>query len=78
MAEPPSYEDTISDYSTKHPNEKEDVTAVQTFSIREEVGLSRSQHVASLVSKLLPQIKERAKQGISRMTFLFLPSDQGV
>ncbi|WPH00157.1 Hypothetical protein R9X50_00298000 [Acrodontium crateriforme] len=73
MAEPPSYEEsTLADGKTIMSDEKKP----QRFSICEEVGASRSQHVAALVSKLLPQIRSRAKNGLSKSTLLLLPSDQ--
>ena len=74
MAEPPSYEESTSSFFV---DEKGDSKSLQRFSIREEVALSRSQHVAALVSKLLPQIRERAKSGLSKSTLFLMPSDQG-
>ncbi|PPJ54348.1 hypothetical protein CBER1_07108 [Cercospora berteroae] len=70
--DPPAYDEVVhesdiwdGDAKTKHH-----------ISIRDEVGASRSQHVAVLVSKLMPQIRERAKHGLSNSTLLILPSDQ--
>ncbi|KAK4498139.1 hypothetical protein PRZ48_010795 [Zasmidium cellare] len=76
MSQPPSYEDTVREYDTKDKHDDLDSKVQQRFSIRDEVGSSRSQHVAALISKLLPQIRERAKSGLSKTTLLLLPSDQ--
>ena len=80
MADPPSYEESASAYEYQQhlSDSKSDSKAPQRFSIREEVGLSRSQHVAVLVSRLLPQIRERARQGLSKSTLLLIPSNQGM
>jgi len=78
MADPPSYEDSASEYGqTFAHQDKVDSRHSQRFSIREEVGASRSQHIAALVVKLLPHIRERARHGLSKTTLLLLPSDQG-
>lgn len=77
MANPPSYEESASEYSHVPSNEKLESKDVQHFNIQEEVGASRSQHVAALVSKLLPQVRERAKSGLSKSTLLLLPFNQG-
>jgi hypothetical protein len=76
MAGPPSYEESTF-YGQSFGNEKTDSKGLKRFSIREEVGASRSQHVAALVEKVLPEIRERAKSGLSKTTLLLLPSDQG-
>lgn len=74
MDEPPPY-----DEAAKHDSKSEESREeFQHFSICEEVGISRAQHVAALVSKLIPMIRDRAKAGLSRSVFLILPSDQGM
>ena len=77
MADPPSYEESASEYGHPVGDYKADSKVLQRFSILEEVGASRAQHVAAIVSKLLPQIRDRAKRGLSKSTLLLLPSDQG-
>ena len=77
MVDPPSYEESTSESTNSFNDSKTDSKAPLRFSIREEVGASRSQHVAALVAKLLPQIRTRAKQGLSKSTLLLLPSNQG-
>ena len=76
MAEPPPYEDVSFDLNdgkdALRPNDTKN-PGPQRLSIREEVGASRSQHVATLVSKILPQIRERAESGLSKTTLLLLP-----
>lgn len=78
MSQPPSYEDIVGEHDAKREHDDFDSKMPQRFSIRDEVGSSRSQHVAALISKLLPQIRERAKSGLSKTTLLLLPSDQGL
>ncbi|KJX92875.1 hypothetical protein TI39_contig5817g00002 [Zymoseptoria brevis] len=73
--DPPAYEE-IARSSDKAEFSRWDTKNATHLSIREEVGASRSQHVAALVEKMLPQIRERAKHGLSRTTLLILPSDQ--
>lgn len=77
MADPPSYDESISQPIDKYHELDGEMKTAQRFSIREEVALSRSQHVAALVSRLLPPIRERAKSGISKTSMLLIPSDQG-
>ena len=78
MADPPSYEESASGYGNSVEfDSKPDPKGPQRFSIREEVGASRSQHVAALVSKLLPQIRDRARNGLSKSMLMLLPSNQG-
>lgn len=77
MAEPPSYEETTAGDYHSYADEKGGTKGIQHFSIRQEIGASRSQHVAALVARLLPQVRERARSGLSRSTLLLLPSDQG-
>ena len=77
MTDPPSYEESTTEYGHPVSDSKADSKVPQRFSIREEVGASREQHVAAIVSKLLPQIRDRAKHGLSKSTLLLLPSDQG-
>lgn len=76
--DPPSYEESASAYEYQQSvDTKSDPKLSQRFSIREEVGLSRAQHVAALVTKLLPQVRERARQGLAQSTLLLIPSNQG-
>ncbi|USW56015.1 hypothetical protein Slin15195_G093340 [Septoria linicola] len=70
--DPPAYEDIADEKGVLDGDAK----ATHHISICEEVGASRSQHVAVLVSKLMPQIRERAKHGLSKSKLLILPSDQ--
>ena len=49
--DPPSYSDAMGKADVKD--------SFQHMTICDEVGISRTQHVASLVSKLLPQLRER-------------------
>jgi hypothetical protein len=76
--DPPAYEEIASSSDDKEGFSRWDTKSPTHLSIREEVGASRSQHVAALVEKILPQIRERAKHGLSRTTLLIMPSDQGV
>jgi hypothetical protein len=76
MAEPPSYEESTS--GAGNPSDhKGDSKTHQQWSIREQVGLSRTHHVASIVSQIVEHIRERATQGLSKTTLVFIPSDQG-
>lgn len=79
MAAPPSYEESTMANSGPSliSDTKGQSKSPQHFSIGEEVGTSRSHHVAALVSKLLPQIRQRAKLGLSKTTLLLLPSGEG-
>ena len=77
MADPPLYEDSTSEHKYESGDLKEDAKSPQRFSIREEVELGRSQHVAALVARLLPQVRDRAKQGLAKSVLLLLPSNQG-
>lgn len=76
MAEPPSYEESTSGIR-KPLEEKSDRKISQPWSIREQVGLSRTQHIASIVSQIVDHIRERALQGLSKTTLMLIPSDQG-
>jgi hypothetical protein len=76
MAEPPSYEESTFGVG-KVTDHKGDSKTHQQWSIREQVGLSRTQHVASIVLQIVEHIKERATQGLSKTILLFIPSDQG-
>jgi len=76
MAEPPSYEDSTSGYAAS-PADKYDSKTPQAWSIREQVGLSRSQHVALIVLQIVNHIEDRALQGLSKNTLVLVPSDQG-
>ena len=78
MSEPPSYEEAASTVNQIYRDEKLESKGMKRFSIREEVVASRSQHVAALVSRILPHVRERAQSGLSRSMLLLLPSDQGV
>ncbi|KAK3643934.1 hypothetical protein LTR56_006765 [Elasticomyces elasticus] len=73
--DPPSYEESTEDQGHRK-EEHHDHKIPQRFSIREEVGTSRAQHVISVVAKLLPLVQNRARGGYSRSTLLLLPSDQ--
>lgn len=75
---PPSYDDVAETSGRRTDDWSGDSKLPQRINIRDEVGASRSQHVAALVGRLLPQVRKRAKSGISRMTFLMMPSDQGM
>lgn len=77
MAEPPSYEESTAG-PRKTTDRKGDRKTPQAWSIREQVGLSRTQHVASIVSQIVDHIRERAEQGLSKTTLILTPSDQGV
>lgn len=77
MAEPPSYEESTSG-TRKSFEQKGDRKTPQAWSIREQVGLSRTQHVASIVSQFTTHIRERAEQGLSKTTLVLIPSDQGM
>ncbi|KAK5685295.1 hypothetical protein LTS10_003373 [Elasticomyces elasticus] len=72
--DPPSYEESTEErgHQEKHHNRK----IPQRFSIREEVGAFRAQHVISVVAKLLPFVQNRARGGYSKSMLLLLPSDQ--
>ena len=75
MAEPPSYEESTSG-DRKSIERKGDGKTPQPWNIREQVGLSRSQHVASIVAQIGDHIRERALQGLSKTTMVLIPSDQ--
>lgn len=77
MADPPAYDTIVHDDDHGYLEEKSEGKNLQQLSIREEVGVSRTQHIAALVSRLLPQIRERARSGLAKSTLLLLPSDQG-
>ncbi|CAK4032159.1 Hypothetical predicted protein [Lecanosticta acicola] len=72
---PPAYEEVQRGTESK-PDWSGDSKTPQRINIRNEVGASRSQHVAALVVNLVPQVRWRAKSGLSKMTFLLMPSDQ--
>nr|POE65373.1 hypothetical protein CFP56_73018 [Quercus suber] len=79
MAEPPPYEED--DSSVNYSQSKSKASHMgppHRFSICEEVGTSRSQHVAAIVAKLEPRVRDRARAGLSKSTLLLLPSDQAV
>lgn len=76
MAQPPSYEESTSEASASLER-KGDRKSTQPWSIREQVGLSRNQHVASIVAQVVDHIRERALQGLSKTTMILIPSDQG-
>lgn len=81
MASPPSYEESAVLYQ-QEPGDSKGSPQTESkgwlrLSLRQEVSSSRLQHVAALVSKLLPHVRDRAKEGFSRSTLLLVPSDQG-
>ena len=76
MAEPPSYEEVTSGVAIS-TERKVDRKPPQPWNIREQVGLSRTQHVASIVAQVGDHIRERALQGLSKTTMVLIPSDQG-
>jgi hypothetical protein len=78
MAAPPSYEDSTLDCQFHSDHHKGDRKTSQTWCIREQVGLSRTQHVASIVSQLIDHIRDRALQGLSKTTLVLMPSDHGM
>jgi hypothetical protein len=67
--DPPSYEELATRTDGKR--------VVQRLMIRDELGISRRQHVKALVDRLLPQLRERATMGLARSPLLVLSSDQG-
>jgi hypothetical protein len=67
--DPPAYEEVATRTDGKR--------VVQRLMIRDELGLSRRQHVRALVHGLLPRLRERATMGLARSPLLVLPSDQG-
>ena len=75
MAEPPSYEESASG-DRKSTERKGDQKTPQPWNIREQVGLSRSQHVASIVAQIGGHIRQRALQGLSKTMMVLIPSDQ--
>lgn len=78
--EPPPYEEAHEGHEgsgSKSNDWSADFKTPQRINIRDEVGASRSQHVAALAAKLLPQVRWRAKHGLSKMTFLMMTSDHG-
>jgi hypothetical protein len=77
MAAPPSYEDSMADCQFQSDH-KGDGKTPQIWSIREQIDLSRTQHVASIVSQLVDHIRDRAVQGLSKTTLVLMPSDQGI
>ena len=77
MAKPPSYEESTSGVR-RLSDHKGDPKIDQQWSIREQVGLSRTQNVASIVSQIVEHTRERATQGLSKTTLVFVPSDQGM
>ncbi|KAH9845825.1 hypothetical protein Tdes44962_MAKER00035 [Teratosphaeria destructans] len=77
MDPPPPYDEPDGEYNqcsadvdVKHEK------PVQMFSIHEEFGAFRSQRVAELVEKVLPQVRDRAQSGLAKTTLLLLPSGQ--
>jgi hypothetical protein len=75
MAEPPSYEESTPG-DRKSTERKGDRKPPQPWNIREQVVLSRSQHVASIVAHIGGHVRERALQGLSKTTMVLIPSDQ--
>jgi hypothetical protein len=76
MAEPPSYEESTARVG-KSRERKGDQKTPQPWNIREQVGLSRTQHVAAIVAQIGDHIRECALQGLSKTTMVLIPSDQG-
>lgn len=74
---PPAYE-TSESYDGAESDSKGLSKNVQYFSFGDQVITSRSQHVAAVVEKLLPFLRDRAASGLSKSTILLLPSDQGM
>lgn len=71
--DPPSYEEIETDNDKKADSP---YTKISTrLSLRDEVFVSRMQHVAALVAQLLPHIRLRAQRGLSKTLLLILPSD---
>jgi hypothetical protein len=68
--DPPSYDEITTRTDGKR--------TVHCLMIRDELGISRRQHVAALVDKLVPRLRERASMGLSKSPLLILPSDQGM
>ncbi|KAF1820727.1 uncharacterized protein K489DRAFT_41145 [Dissoconium aciculare CBS 342.82] len=66
--DPPSYDEITTRTDGKR--------TVHCLMIRDELGISRRQHVAALVDKLVPRLRERASMGLSKSPLLILPSDQ--
>ncbi|QIW98476.1 hypothetical protein AMS68_003994 [Peltaster fructicola] len=74
MSFPPAYDTVV---SNSWREVKTDKTENQPrWNIREVVAASQTQHVASIVEQLLPEIKCRAQQGYSRTELILIPSDQ--
>lgn len=73
--DPPAYEAIESKCSEKQDLDYPHAKIPTRLSLRDEVYTSRLQHVAALVVKLLPHIRARAKQGLSKTSLLILPSD---
>ena len=76
MAEPPSYEESTSGFG-RPSDHKSDSKKHPQSSIKDEVDLSRGQHVAFVIAKIMEHIRERARQGLSKTTLALIPSDQG-
>jgi hypothetical protein len=76
MAEPPSYEESTSGFG-RPSDHKSDSKKHPQSSIKDEVDLSRGQHVAFVIAKIMEHITERARQGLSKTTLALIPSDQG-
>lgn len=75
MAKPPSYEESAFEYrKTSHADEPK---KSQRWNSREQLYSSRSQHIASVVSQVLPLVKGRAAQGLSKTTLVLIPAGQG-
>jgi len=83
MAAPSSYTDSPPGYEKydqhqNNPKRPSDAKVQEPWSLPEHVGASRSQHVAFVVSQLVPQLRERASRGLSKSTLMLIPSDQGM
>lgn len=73
--DPPAYE-TIDSTREERAEILDPYAKIATrLSLRDELHVSRLQHVAALVVQLLPHIRARARQGLSKTLLLVLPSD---
>ncbi|GAB7360874.1 hypothetical protein MBLNU230_g0860t1 [Neophaeotheca triangularis] len=72
---PPTYEESASTYRGLENHDKSDARD-NAWSIQEEVGLSRTQHVASVAAGVESRVRARARQGLSTSKIALLPSGQ--
>jgi hypothetical protein len=71
--DPPNYEEIASDGKGYAGHGK----FHHHIDVRDEVEVSRAQHVMEVSSRLMSHVRERARRGLSRSNLLILPSDQG-